>query len=144
LFLFYLLLSFLFFAAIVANGVPGLAAAVSLAPIGCSISSREITYRNGSLPNWTALLVVGDREETMPRARTGTRDLDEKARFFSAGGAGFVGSHLCARLLKENNDVLRAENHFTLARSNVEPGSFLNFGVCPFAQKGGTRRHLSL
>lgn len=35
------------------------------------------------------------------------------------GGAGFVGSHLCDRLLKEGHDVLCVDNFFTGSKANV-------------------------
>lgn len=35
------------------------------------------------------------------------------------GGAGFVGSHLCRRLLKEGNEVICLDNFFTGDRANV-------------------------
>lgn len=35
------------------------------------------------------------------------------------GGAGFLGSHLCERLLEENHDVLCVDNFFTGSRRNV-------------------------
>lgn len=35
------------------------------------------------------------------------------------GGAGFIGSHLCERLLEEGSDVLCVDNFFTGSRSNV-------------------------
>ncbi|MFT3973473.1 MAG: SDR family oxidoreductase [Amaricoccus sp.] len=35
------------------------------------------------------------------------------------GGAGFLGSHLCERLVAEGNDVLCVDNYFTGRRSNV-------------------------
>lgn len=35
------------------------------------------------------------------------------------GGAGFLGSHLCERLLKEGNDVICLDNYFTGQKSNV-------------------------
>ena len=35
------------------------------------------------------------------------------------GGAGFVGSHLCKRLLDDGNDVLCVDNFFTGTRDNV-------------------------
>ncbi|HNQ67072.1 MAG TPA: SDR family oxidoreductase [Bacteroidales bacterium] len=35
------------------------------------------------------------------------------------GGAGFIGSHLCERLLKEGNEVICVDNFFTGAKSNV-------------------------
>lgn len=48
------------------------------------------------------------------------------------GGAGFIGSHLCDRLLKENNKVICLDNFFTGNRKNVYP--FLdnhNFVLAP-------------
>ena len=36
------------------------------------------------------------------------------------GGAGFLGSHLCARLLHDGNEVLCVDNFFTGSRRNVE------------------------
>jgi UDP-glucuronate decarboxylase len=35
------------------------------------------------------------------------------------GGAGFIGSHLCERLLKEGNDVICADNLFTGSKENI-------------------------
>lgn len=35
------------------------------------------------------------------------------------GGAGFIGSHLCERLLKKNNEVLCLDNYFTGDKKNV-------------------------
>ncbi len=35
------------------------------------------------------------------------------------GGAGFIGSHLCARLLNEGNHILCLDNYFTGAKQNV-------------------------
>ena len=35
------------------------------------------------------------------------------------GGAGFLGSHLCERLLAEGNDVLCVDNYFTGRRANI-------------------------
>lgn len=36
------------------------------------------------------------------------------------GGAGFVGSHLCERLLKEGNEVICLDNYFTGSKKNIE------------------------
>jgi UDP-glucuronate decarboxylase len=37
------------------------------------------------------------------------------------GGAGFIGSHLCERLLESGNDVLCADNFFTGRKENIAP-----------------------
>jgi len=41
-------------------------------------------------------------------------------RYLVTGGAGFIGSFLCERLLKEGNEVLCVDNFFTGTRSNVK------------------------
>ena len=40
-------------------------------------------------------------------------------RALVTGGAGFLGSHLCDRLLKSNHDVLCVDNFFTGSKANV-------------------------
>src|SRR3569833_2096944 len=40
-------------------------------------------------------------------------------RVLVTGGAGFLGSHLCERLVTEGHDVLCVDNYFTGTRSNV-------------------------
>lgn len=40
-------------------------------------------------------------------------------RILITGGAGFLGSHLCERLLAEGHDVLCLDNFFTGSRSNI-------------------------
>jgi UDP-glucuronate decarboxylase len=40
-------------------------------------------------------------------------------RILITGGAGFLGSHLCERLLLENNEVLCLDNFFTGNRNNI-------------------------
>ncbi len=43
-----------------------------------------------------------------------------KKRILVTGGAGFLGSHLCERLLNEGHDVICADNFFTGDKSNIE------------------------
>ncbi|MFV0593441.1 MAG: UDP-glucuronic acid decarboxylase family protein [Draconibacterium sp.] len=40
-------------------------------------------------------------------------------RILVTGGAGFIGSHLCERLLKEGNDVICLDNYFTGSKQNI-------------------------
>lgn len=40
-------------------------------------------------------------------------------RILVTGGAGFLGSHLCRRLLQEKNDVLCVDNYFTGSKENI-------------------------
>jgi UDP-glucuronate decarboxylase len=42
-----------------------------------------------------------------------------RKRVLVTGGAGFLGSHLCERLLSEGHDVLAVDNYFTGRRDNV-------------------------
>ena len=43
-----------------------------------------------------------------------------RKRVLVTGGAGFLGSHLCERLLKEGCDVLCADNFYTGSKRNIE------------------------
>jgi UDP-glucuronate decarboxylase len=42
-----------------------------------------------------------------------------RTRILVTGGAGFLGSHLCERLLAEGNDVLCVDNYFTGRKDNI-------------------------
>jgi UDP-glucuronate decarboxylase len=45
---------------------------------------------------------------------------DSRKRILVTGGAGFVGSHLCDRLLAQGHDVLCVDNLFTGTKRNIE------------------------
>jgi UDP-glucuronate decarboxylase len=42
-----------------------------------------------------------------------------RKRIMITGGAGFLGSHLCERLLDEGNDILCVDNYFTGRKDNI-------------------------
>ncbi len=46
----------------------------------------------------------------------------DKKLILVTGGAGFIGSHLCARLVKEGHTVISLDNYFTGSRDNHVPG----------------------
>ena len=48
--------------------------------------------------------------------------MTEKKLILVTGGAGFIGSHLCARLSKEGHKVISLDNYFTGSRENHVPG----------------------
>jgi len=43
-----------------------------------------------------------------------------RKRILVTGGAGFIGSHLCERLLSDGNDVLCVDNFFTGTKDNIK------------------------
>lgn len=44
-----------------------------------------------------------------------------RKRILVTGGAGFLGSHLCERLLADGNEVICMDNYFTGAKQNIQP-----------------------
>lgn len=47
------------------------------------------------------------------------RGCHTRKRILVTGGAGFIGSHLCERLLEEGHDILCADNFYTGTRDNI-------------------------
>ena len=48
------------------------------------------------------------------------RNFDSRKRILVTGGAGFLGSHLCDRLLEQGNEVLCVDNLFTGNKRNID------------------------
>ena len=48
--------------------------------------------------------------------------MESKKLILVTGGAGFIGSHLCARLVKDGHKVISLDNYFTGSRENHVPG----------------------
>jgi UDP-glucose 4-epimerase len=48
--------------------------------------------------------------------------MTDKKIILVTGGAGFIGSHLCARLAKDGHTVISLDNYFTGSRENHVPG----------------------
>jgi len=48
-----------------------------------------------------------------------TTKLKRMKRILVTGGAGFIGSHLCERLLNESNEVICLDNFFTGSKQNI-------------------------
>jgi UDP-glucose 4-epimerase len=46
----------------------------------------------------------------------------DKKLILVTGGAGFIGSHLCERLVKEGHKIISLDNYFTGSRENHVPG----------------------
>lgn len=46
-------------------------------------------------------------------------NINEKKRILVTGGAGFLGSHLCERLVNQGHDVLCVDNYFTGRKQNI-------------------------
>jgi len=44
-----------------------------------------------------------------------------RKRILVTGGAGFLGSHLCERLLADGHDILSVDNYFTGRKENIAP-----------------------
>lgn len=45
-------------------------------------------------------------------------------RILVTGGAGFIGSHLCTRLIEEGNIVICLDNFFTGSKENLNSAAF--------------------
>src|SRR3989338_3597229 len=48
--------------------------------------------------------------------------MSDKKLILVTGGAGFIGSHLCERLVRDGHRVISLDNYFTCSRENHVPG----------------------
>jgi UDP-glucuronate decarboxylase len=74
----------------------------------------------------TATIVLGIHTQSRPDAdgtpagSLGRHDVAmTRKRVLVTGGAGFLGSHLCERLLRDGDDVLCVDNYFTGRKDNI-------------------------
>jgi len=76
----------------------------------------------GDLPNFTSpsLAPASARLSATVTATDGARIMHLQPRVLVTGGSGFLGSHLCERLLEQGANVLCLDNFFTGTRQNVD------------------------
>lgn len=81
-----------------------------IAPCVCAdslgVSGRRIVNRP-----WNSQLALGRNASTIAQMQA--------SRILVTGGAGFLGSHLCERLVSEGHEVVCLDNFFTGTRENV-------------------------
>src|SRR4051812_20099141 len=78
---------------------------------------RHCNFKVGPVANLTLQIVGGERISQM----LGNRPMAiSSKRILVTGGAGFLGSHLCERLIAEGHEVLCVDNYYTGRRRNIE------------------------
>jgi UDP-glucuronate decarboxylase len=73
-----------------------------------------------SCGNW-ASRITGWEDDYVRELQTDHESERERVRILVTGGAGFLGSHLCERLLGEKHEVVCLDNFFTGRRRNLHP-----------------------
>ncbi len=61
-----------------------------------------------------------NKQESLSIGALPVRNYEQRKRVLVTGGAGFLGSHLCDRLLAAGHEVLCADNLFTGSKRNIE------------------------
>src|SRR5437879_1554333 len=64
------------------------------------------------MPAWLRCANKSDDQGSLP--------MHLETRVLVTGGAGFLGSHLCARLLADGGNIICVDNFFTGAKSNID------------------------
>jgi UDP-glucuronate decarboxylase len=62
---------------------------------------------------------MAGRDQAIPGTCLTSGRGDKMARILITGGAGFIGSHLCERLLAAGQEVLCLDNYFTGSKANI-------------------------
>jgi len=70
-------------------------------------------------PLQTALRIVTPIATNQLNGTSMARLYDSRKRILVTGGAGFIGSHLCERLLAEGHEVICTDNMFTGTKRNI-------------------------
>ena len=79
----------------------------------------ENWYGDGLKPRFPVMLAAVHVPHTLDRFKDGTNNVSMIKRILVTGGAGFLGSHLCDRLVEQKHDVICLDNFFTSQKSNV-------------------------
>ncbi len=62
-------------------------------------------------------------------------------RILVTGGAGFIGSHLCKKLVENGDDVICLDNLFTGSKQNIDP--LLDYHNFEFVRHDVTKEYLA-
>src|SRR5256885_72330 len=87
---------------------------------GKSAERRSVTSDITVSPPWPACVMTNSSPSRTALPRAITRlSASTRRRPLVTGGAGFLGSHLCERLVARGHDVICIDNFFTGTRDNV-------------------------
>ena len=92
--------------------------ATSVCPAGLSDNRPRSNGDAGSAGFWFSQTCRGS-ERRRDRSRNSFVRTSGDTRVLVTGGAGFLGSHLCERLLAADREVLCLDNYFTGSRANI-------------------------
>src|ERR1051326_6754752 len=65
------------------------------------------------------ICIINCNKSPKCRSTESGKESEPKVRILITGGAGFIGSHLCERLLADRNEVICLDNFFTGRRENI-------------------------